>query len=325
MHTGKKYSIIKAAPVSTASTKPAASNFLDSSILLISDDDPHWDKLAERGYRILRARNVEESAALFSQDPGIAVVIVDLDLKDCDGIALIEALREPDGAGQGAEFLLVAGHDALAGAVRAVKLQVLDFLVRPFDEEELATAVSDAYNVARLKRFQREEARQLETLLAEFKMRTHTAVSQLIARAQGAYNIAGPVHQGGVKPGSTDDTALQDFIREENQRARLREKVFGPLAQNHSVWMLLLALWDSQLAGTELTIKSVAYSAGLPLSSALRKINELCAGGLVRRRGDPDDARRSFVALTPQGQSYFARFFSEWNSGREARKLASGE
>jgi ActR/RegA family two-component response regulator/DNA-binding MarR family transcriptional regulator len=311
--------------VTTASTKPATSNYLDSTVLLIADNDPHWDKLAERGYRISRARTAEEATALYYQDTSIAVVIVDLDLQDCDGIALIEALRGPEGAGQEAEFLLVAGRDALAAAVRAVKLQVLDFLVRPFDEEELATAVSDAYNVARLKRFQREEARQLETLLAEFKMRTHTAVSQLIARAQGAYNIAAPAHPGQAMPRSPDDAALQDFIREESQRARLREKVFGPLAQNHSVWMLLLALWDSQLAGTELTIKSVAYSAGLPLSSALRKINELCAGGLVRRRGDPDDARRSFVALTAQGQSYFARFFSEWNSGREARKMASGE
>lgn len=315
----------KAAPVSIASTKPAATHFLDSSILLISDDDPHWDNLAGRGYRILRARNAEESTAIYSQDPDIAVVIVDLDLKDCDGISLVEALREPEGSGHGAEFLLIAGRDALAAAVRAVKLQVLDFLVRPFDDEELATAVSDAYNVARLKRFQREEARQLETLLAEFKMRTHTAVSQLIARAQGAYNITSPIHVPQATSNTADDRALQAFIREESQRARLREKTFGPLAQNHSVWMLLLALWDSQLAGTELTIKSVAYSAGLPLSSALRKINELCAGGLVRRRGDPEDARRSFVALTPQGQSYFSRFFSEWNSSREARELAVGE
>jgi DNA-binding MarR family transcriptional regulator len=122
-----------------------------------------------------------------------------------------------------------------------------------------------------------------------------------------------------------EDRALQAFIREESERARLREKIFGPLVQNHAVWMLLLALWDSQQSATELTIKSVAYSAGLPLSSALRKINEMCASGLVQRRGDPDDARRSFVTLTPQGQAYFARLFSEWSGMREVRKLASGE
>ena len=317
--------ISKADPVSITSPKTTAPNILDSSILLISDDDPRWTKLAGRGYRVLHARNAEEATALYSRDSDIAVVIVDLDLKDCDGLALAEALHEPEANWNGAEFLLVAGRDALPAAVRAIRLQVLDFLVKPLDDDELAAAVSDAYNVARLRRFQREEARHLESLLAEFKMRTHAAVSQLIARAQGAYSIAPSAHPARSAPLSPDDRALQAFIREESERARLREKIFGPLVQNHSVWMLLLALWDSQLAGTELTIKSVAYSAGLPLSSALRKINELCAGGLVRRRGDPQDARRSFVALTPQGQSYFARYFSEWSGSRESRKLAAGE
>ena len=68
---------------------------------------------------------------------------------------------------------------------------------------------------------------------------------------------------------------------------------------------------EAQWAGAELTVKSAAYSAGLPLSSALRKINEMCANGLVLKRGDPHDARRSFVTLTPSGQSTLARYLSE--------------
>jgi DNA-binding MarR family transcriptional regulator len=71
-----------------------------------------------------------------------------------------------------------------------------------------------------------------------------------------------------------------------------------------------------------LTIKSAAYAAGLPLSSALRKINDMCAEGLIARRGDPDDARRSFVTLTPQGQSYFNRFFRIWNDANNNRHAA---
>lgn len=110
------------------------------------------------------------------------------------------------------------------------------------------------------------------------------------------------------------DRALRVFIEEESERARLREKIFGPLVRNHSVWRLLLALWCAQQSGTELTIKGAAYSAAMPLSSALRKVNEICAAGLVKRRSDPDDGRQFFVSLTSQGQDYFMRLFAEWTA-----------
>lgn len=310
--------------MSLPSVYPASQNILDRSILRVSDadDGAPWALLADRGYRMLHARNAIEALEAFTRDPDIAVVIVDLDLTGGDGLDAIAALREAGLGRQEMEFLVIAGENALAAAVRAIKLQVQDFLVKPVSGEDLAAAVSDAYNLARVKRFQREEARSLEASLADFKTRTHAAVSQLIARAHGAYNIAPPAQVGSPSP---EDQALQAFIAEECERARLREKIFGALAQNHAVWLLLLALWDSQLTGTELTIKSVAYSAGLPLSSALRRINEMCAAGLVRRRSDPDDARRSFVTLTPQGHAYFSRYFTEWRAGKQVRRLAAGQ
>lgn len=310
--------------VSIPSSRPTATPILDSIVLLVGGDEADWNTLAGNGYRVLRARTAAEATDIYARGKDISVVVADLALTDGDGLDMVEAMRERDMGGNNAEFLLIAGNEALPAALRAIRLHVLDFLVRPLDGEALLSAVSDAYNVARLKRFQREEARALESSLAEFKMRTHAAVTQLIARAQDAYNIAPSAHALPMNA-TPEDRALQAFIREESERARLREKIFGPLVQNHAVWMLLLALWDSQQSATELTIKSVAYSAGLPLSSALRKINEMCASGLVQRRGDPDDARRSFVTLTPQGQAYFARLFSEWSGMREVRKLASGE
>jgi DNA-binding MarR family transcriptional regulator len=105
-----------------------------------------------------------------------------------------------------------------------------------------------------------------------------------------------------------DANAPGPFIGEELRRARLREKLFGAVALRHSGWMLLLVLAQAQAGGSELTIKGAAYSAGLPLSSALRTINDMCADGLIARRGDARDARRSFIALTPQGRAQFARY-----------------
>jgi DNA-binding MarR family transcriptional regulator len=96
--------------------------------------------------------------------------------------------------------------------------------------------------------------------------------------------------------------------------------VFGSLAHNRSSWMLLLVLSEAFQVGQEITIKGAAYQAGLPLSSALRRLNEMCSEGLILRRGDPGDARRSFVSLTPSGQSYFLRYEAELSRAEEIRK-----
>ena len=58
-------------------------------------------------------------------------------------------------------------------------------------------------------------------------------------------------------------------------------------------------------------IKKVGdIAVGLPLSSALRKINEMCAAGLLDRRSDPGDGRRSFVTLTDRTKSQLLQYSS---------------
>lgn len=307
---------------------------MGSTILAVSPagENASWATLlVERGFRILHARGPEEAALLFTHEPGIAVVTIDIGTGSMDAgtnpdrygaAATIETLRGLEREPDSVEYLLLAENKAPLAALQAVVGQISDILIKPGEPEQFADAICDAVNVARMKHFQREEARALEASLTDFKMRTHTAISHLIAQARGACNItpAAPISTA-ILP---DSDALQSFISEENERARLREKVFGPLVQSHAVWILLLVLWDASQAGTELTIKSAAYAAGLPLSSALRKINDMCADGLITRRDDPDDARRSFVALTPQGLGYFTRFFSIWDGAHDNRPAATG-
>jgi DNA-binding MarR family transcriptional regulator/CheY-like chemotaxis protein len=262
---------------------------LDCSILLVQDGqatpDALWPALARQGYRLLRAQDAAGAMEQFSRNDDIAVVIIDL------GEAGLSLLHGMQGRGA-AEYLLVCDKSA--------DLPGVEYLTRPFDEAKVIGAVSDAYNVARMQRFRLAEMQSLEESLAQFQAQTQAAMAQLIARAQHS--------QGPAAPSTVSDAGLNPFIGDELRRARLREKLFGPVALRHSGWMLLLVLAEAQSGGSELTIKGAAYSAGLPLSSALRTINDMCAGGLIARRGDTRDARRSFVALTPLGRSQVVRY-----------------
>jgi DNA-binding MarR family transcriptional regulator/CheY-like chemotaxis protein len=275
---------------------------LDCSILLVHDGkaapDAAWNILAQQGYRVLHAESAAATMEIFSRTDDIAVVIIDMAEA---GLSLLHSLRGRDGGA--VEYILVCDRNA-------PDLQGFEHLTRPFGDDRLIAAVSDAYNVARMQRFRLVEMRALEDSLAQFKAQTQAAITQLIARAR---------HGGGpaIAPALPDANAPGPFIGEELRRARLREKLFGAVALRHSGWMLLLVLAQTQAAGSELTIKGAAYSAGLPLSSALRTINDMCTGGLIARRGDARDARRSFIALTSQGRAQFARYAAAFAQAEE--------
>jgi DNA-binding MarR family transcriptional regulator/FixJ family two-component response regulator len=267
---------------------------LDCSILLVHDGkaapDAPWAVLAQQGYRLLYAQSAVEAMQIFSRAGDIAVVVIDLAEA---GLSLLHNMR---GRGHGAvEYLLFCDRSGTPDSPD------VEYLTRPFSDDRLIGAVSDAYNTARMQRFRLAEMQSLEESLAQFKAQTQAAITQLIARAQNGHGAAAPLPAIG-------DAGLAPFIGDELSRARLREKLFGAVGLRHSGWMLLLMLAEAQAGGSELTIKGAAYSAGLPLSSALRTINEMCAGGLIARRGDAKDARRSFITLTPLGQSQFARY-----------------
>lgn len=282
------------------SPAPDLPPILDCSILLVNDRqaalEAQWAVLTEQGYRTLRAGGGAEALRILSRMDDIAVTIIDL--SDAAGPALLNDLRARDGGTT--EYLLVGD---IAG--RDENPHDPDVLTRPLDDARLITAVSDAYNIARMQRFRLAEQRSLEESLAEFKAQTQAAMARLIARAQRNTGV-----RAGAIPvlAEADDAGLAAFAGGELQRARLREKLFGAVALRHSGWMLLLVLAEAGPGGSELTIKSAAYSAGLPLSSALRTIGALAEAGLIARRDDTLDARRSFIALTAQGRAQFSQY-----------------
>ena len=104
-------------------------------------------------------------------------------------------------------------------------------------------------------------------------------------------------------PAVTHPTApevLHGLSRLRRLRATLRpEKLFA-----QPVLDMLLELLEFQLRGQRISVSSLYISAGVPAATALRRIREMEAQGLIRRVGDPSDKRRNFIELSAATSSH---------------------
>jgi DNA-binding MarR family transcriptional regulator len=99
---------------------------------------------------------------------------------------------------------------------------------------------------------------------------------------------------------------LQKILDARRQRARFfDENLFADPA-----WDILLDLYRAHLAQQRISVTSVCFGAGVPVSTALRWLNALAERNLARRSQDPLDGRRFFVELTHSGVSAMAGYFA---------------
>jgi len=104
----------------------------------------------------------------------VELVFLDVQMPEVDGFAVLEALEGPLPA-----IVFVTAHDAYA--VRAFEVHAIDYLLKPFDDARLATALARAKE--RLAR-PGEASDQLVALLEE-RARRERQVERLLVRARG--------------------------------------------------------------------------------------------------------------------------------------------
>ncbi len=87
-------------------------------------------------------------------------------------------------------------------------------------------------------------------------------------------------------------------IRAHIKARRNRERFFAAELFSDPVWDILLDLSASRLEDRPVSVSSLCIAAHVPTTTALRTIRMLEDRGLLTRRNDPSDARRSFIALS---------------------------
>jgi DNA-binding MarR family transcriptional regulator len=110
-------------------------------------------------------------------------------------------------------------------------------------------------------------------------------------------------------------------------RMRRNELVGSPLFRDPA-WDMLLGLFAAHEQGQQVSVSSLCYASGVPQSTALRQIVRLETHGLVERRGDPADLRRSWVKASPRALagigSFVTLLFEALNETHDAPGTASG-
>lgn len=268
------------------------------------------EMLSDRGYRVLRAAKAADAASMARQRAEVVLIIVDQRNSRADALWSAKQLQPLKREFPWIELLVIAAPDWPAQ-------DEIDGMVSG-DDPALAAAISDAFNLARMQQFQAAERHNLEISLREFKSRTDAAVQELMTRARRRHApVPALVPAEPANAAALTGSDMARLVKEERERARIRDQLFRPLALGHTGWGLVLALAEAHASGNDLTIKSAAYAAGLPLSSALRKINELCAGKYITRRQDPTDSRRSFISLTDQTRAALQQYFATIETARK--------
>src|SRR5450432_2892317 len=135
-------------------------------ILVVDDEDPIREivtaMLQSSGYQCQQAASGKQALALLTSGDSFELVLSDLMMADMDGIGLLERTKEkyPDMP----VVMVTAVHD-ISVALAAIRNGAYDYLLKPFEREQLLNTVSRALDNRRLKVENRDYQNNLEALV----------------------------------------------------------------------------------------------------------------------------------------------------------------
>lgn len=250
--------------------------------VLIVDDDPAIVAQLRECFSISNFKCDTDTSALEALKKiatGLrpSVVLTDLRMPDLDGLHFAQRLRQLP-AETRPEIIFMSGHADMKDAIEAIRLGARDLLVKPIDREKIIRAVESA----RLARQQRAPLRQVDS-----------AADAKPSAVQASNDLA------------TRQMALATLRRIRKVRSKyLPQELFSD-----PCWEMLLDLYDARLSDSDVTVTGLGVMSGVPLSTALRRMQELQEHGLIQRSADRNDKRRQLVGLTDTGLQAIDNFF----------------
>jgi DNA-binding MarR family transcriptional regulator len=116
------------------------------------------------------------------------------------------------------------------------------------------------------------------------------------------------------RPAMLAPRARQDLgdlaLRTYRERRRRNEIFADDTLFGEPAWDILLDLFVAGEKNKRVAVTSACIGSGVPSTTALRWLNVLELRGLVEREDDNQDARRSFVRLTPKARDMMVEYFT---------------
>ncbi|MEY4760785.1 MAG: hypothetical protein RLZZ200_641 [Pseudomonadota bacterium] len=269
-------------------------------ILLIDDDRrilQVFERVLERaGFDCLTASDPSGVLDLLQAEPDIGVVLTDLQMPGLDGVQLMRRIRERFVSRPWLQLVVITGNATLESAIDSLRLEATEYLQKPLAAADLVQVATRATTRAETLR-----------LLAP-RAGVSGSVGELKDVANLAGQIAGQMHgRDGAVPAMGAGNAEQ-LLRLIWQIQAVRKEVFPEDRLPTASWEMLSELMSLELAGRRTSVGGLCLAASCPVTTALRRIDELVEMGLIAKEQDPADARRQHVRLTSDGRVKMEQF-----------------
>ncbi len=154
----------------------------DDAVIAIVDDDP---SVREGLSSLIRSVGLQvesfESAQEFLARPGAeapSCLVLDLQLPGLSGLDLQKRMAE---VGLEIPIVFLTGHGNIPTSVQAMKAGAVEFLTKPFDEQDLLQAIQEAIERDRRTRQQHAKMRELQNRYESLTAREREVMQQVVS------------------------------------------------------------------------------------------------------------------------------------------------
>ena len=282
-------------------------------VLLIEDErelcELYAELLCDSGLETVTVTCQSDALAIIRDNPSICVLITDWLLQGGDGLSLIAEVQQDFVDRRHTQFILISGHASIESAKRALSLGASAFLTKPFSDEDLIREAWTAVTKAQALQSSEQQWNDLCATISSLSTKANSAIlgSNMRASVNEARNQKLYSAQSSLASDPDFTAQLDQCILEHCKR--------NSFLNSHQLdtddWVMLLVVLRASMRSAPLTVKAASSVSQLPLSTALRKLNDLERSGLIVKRDDPYDGRRVYLHQTPKAVRMIEGYFLE--------------
>jgi len=207
-------------------------------------------------------------------DPPVQVAVLDACTLDPleDGPTLAE-LRRRSPRRTSLQFVLIGEADRLDRVVPRQSAEITDILTKPLERHSLLLSIKEA-------------------------TRRHSAA---LSRSGSPAPAPAPAYiykSGATRRELPLDLQVLHWLRDIDEQ---RSKALGGIVKTDASWNMLAELLRARITRRRISVTSLCLASRGPVTSALRRLDQLLADGLVTYTLDPQDRRRKYIELTVEG------------------------
>ena len=205
-------------------------------------------------------------------DPPVQVAVLDACTLDPleDGPTLAE-LRRRSPRRTSLQFVLIGEADRLDRVVPRQSAEITDILAKPLERHSLLFSINEA-------------------------TRRHSAA---LSRSSSPAPAPAYTYKSGAPRRELPlDLQVLHWLRDVDEQ---RSKALGGIVKTDATWNMLAELLRARITRRRISVTSLCLASRGPVTSALRRLDQLLADGLVTYTLDPQDRRRKYIELTAEG------------------------